>query len=99
MKYLIPFLLVSTSALSQENSACTTASNLHNFLTQKYGEKPFVKMKDGNNRQLVMYVNPTTGSWTVIITSGEMSCGVSAGRDFSPVDPERFKVEPNKEPS
>jgi len=56
-------------------------------------------MKDGNNRQLVMYVNPTTGSWTVIITSGEMSCGVSAGRDFSPVDPERFKVEPNKEPS
>ena len=99
MKYLLPLLLISTSVFAQENSNCTTNSNLHNLLTQKYGEKPFVQMKDGNGRQLIMYVSPVTGSWTVIATSGDTSCGLASGDEFSPVDADRFKVEPKKEPS
>jgi hypothetical protein len=92
MKYLIPLLLISTSALAQQQPGpCASKEKTHELLTKQYGEKPFVEMKDNFGRQFVMYVNPNSGTWTVIVTKDDMSCGVSAGKDLTPVDPKRFE--------
>ena len=93
MKYLIPFLLISTSVLAQQQSGpCDTKEKTHELLTKQYGEIPFVEMKDNFGRQFVMYVNPNTGTWTVIATKDDVSCGVSAGKDLTPADPKRFEL-------
>ena len=56
MKYLIPCLLLSTSALAQQQSGpCDTKEKIHEVLTKQYGEKPFIEMKDNFGRQFVMY--------------------------------------------
>jgi len=92
MKYLIPLLLLSTSSLAQQQSnPCDTNEKTNELLTKQYGEKPFIEMKDNSGRQFVMYVNPNTGTWTVIATNDDLSCGVSAGKDFTPADPKRFE--------
>ena len=93
MKYLIPFLLISTSVLAQQQSGpCDTKEKTHELLTKQYGEIPFVEMKYNFGRQFVMYVNPNTGTWTVIATKDDVSCGVSAGKDLTPADPKRFEL-------
>ena len=98
MRYLIPLLLLSTTAVAQQQGQgpCDTAQKVHDFLTQQYGEKPFVEFKDSQGRQLIMYVNPQSGSYTVIATNGAMSCGISVGGSFTPADPNRFKTEEPK---
>jgi len=99
MRYLIPLLLMTTAAVAQQQSQnpCDTAQKVHEFLTQQYGEKPFIEFKDSQGRQMIMYVNPTTGSYTVITTNNISSCGVSAGSSFAPADQNRFKEsEPKK---
>jgi len=94
MKYLIPLLLISTSSLAQQQSGpCDTKQKTHELLTKQYGEKPFIEMKDNFDNQFVMYVNPNTGTWTVVSTKDDVSCGVSAGKDLTPADPNRFKKE------
>lgn len=91
MKYLISLLLISTSAFAQQQtSPCDTKEKTHELLTKQYGERPFIEMKDNFDRQFVMYVNPNTGTWTVIATKDDLSCAVSAGKDFTPADPKRF---------
>ena len=41
MKYLIPFLLLSTSALAQQQSGpCDTKEKIHEVLTKQYGDSP-----------------------------------------------------------
>ena len=99
MKYIIPLLLVSTSALAQQTGPCDESQKVYELLTKQYGEKPFVEMRDTKGRKMVMFVNPQTGSWTVIATDDKTSCGISAGKEFLPADPNRFKEEPKKDPS
>jgi len=101
MKYLVPLLLISTSAFAQQqqNGPCDEAQKVFELLTNKYSEKPFIEMKDSKGRKLVMFVNPQTGTWTVIATDDKIACGISAGSDFTPADPNKFKVELKKDPS
>lgn len=92
MRYLIPLLLLSTSALAQQQPNCGTAQSVHDFLENQYGEKPFIEMKDQNGRQFIMYVNPNGSSWTVVHLSEQgLMCGVSSGKDFAPAT-KRFET-------
>lgn len=93
------FLLISAPALAQQAGPCDESQKVYELLTGSYGEKPFIEMKDSKNRKLVMFVNPQTGTWTVIATDDKLACGISAGKEFTPADPNRFKIEPKKDPS
>lgn len=93
MKYLIPLLLISTSAIAQQTKPCEESQKIYNFLIDNYGEKPFVEMKETTGRKLVIFVNPQTGSWTVITTDDKIACGISSGKEFTPADPNRYKKE------
>jgi hypothetical protein len=99
MKYLIPLLLISTSAIAQQAGPCDETQKVYNFLINNYGEKPFVEMKDNKDRKMIMFVNPETGTWTVIITDDKIACGVSAGKNFTPADPKRYQEKKKEDPS
>ena len=92
MKYLIPMLIICTPVVAQQSNMqrCADAQKIHDFLVIEYGEKPFAEMKNSDGQQLIMYVNPTTSSYTVIVTDMKQSCGVSAGKDFKPATEKRF---------
>ena len=86
MKYLIPLLLISTSAVAQENPKCADASKIYNLLYKDYGEKPFIQFKGTNGSDFIMFVNPKTDTYTVVQVIGDMMCAVSAGGEFKPAD-------------
>jgi hypothetical protein len=95
MRYLIPLLLLSTAAVAQQQS-CGTSQKVHDFLSNDYGEKPFIEMKDERDRQFIMYVNPDTGSWTVVLLTDQGTlCGVSSGKGMIPAT-KRFETTPPK---
>ena len=99
MRYIIPLLMITTAASAQQQGQppCDSAQKVHEFLTKEYGEKPFVEFKDTQGRQMIMYVNPSSGSYTVINTDGIHSCALIAGNSFTPADQNRFKsVDPKK---
>ena len=99
MKYLIPLLLISTSAIAQQSGPCDESQKVYELLTNQYGEKPFVEMKDSKGRKLIMFVNPQTGSWTVVATDDSIACGISAGKEFTPADSKRFTEKKKEDPS
>jgi hypothetical protein len=95
MRYLIPLLLISTSAVAQQQP-CGTAQTVHDFISNNYSEKPFIEMKDENDRQFIMYVNPDNGSWTVVqLTEQGTMCGISSGKGMIPAT-KRFETTPPK---
>ena len=94
MRYLIPLLVISSSALAEEApnmSRCADAQKIHDFLVTEYGEKPFAEMKTVDGNQLIMYVNPKTSTYTVVATDYKISCGISAGKDFKPATEKHFE--------
>ena len=100
MRYLLPLLLLSTSALAQQQPVCQDAQKVRDFLTNEYGEKPVYEMTDGDNRHLIIFVNEQTGSWSVIATDDKISCVVDVGKDMRPYGKEAPKpVEPKKNPT
>jgi len=102
MKYLLPLMLITTPVLAedprpQDLSRCADAQKIHEFLVSEYGEKPFAEMKNSQGGFLIMYVNPKTSSYTVIQTDLKISCGISAGTDFSPSIEKHWKDPEPKE--
>jgi hypothetical protein len=92
MKYLIPLLLLSTAAVAQQ-SRCGSGQEIHDMLSNDYHEKPFVEMKDNQDRQFIMYVNPDSGTWTVVqLTESGLLCGISAGKGFTPAITKRYET-------
>ena len=87
MKYfLIPLLLISTSAVAQESPKCADASKIYNMLIKEYGEKPFAQFKGQSGSDFIMFVSPKSNTYTVVQVIGNVMCGVSAGDDFKPAD-------------
>ena len=86
-------LIICTPVVAQQSNMqrCADAQKIHDFLVTEYGEKPFAEMKNSDGQQLIMYVNPKTSSYTVIVTDMKQSCGVSAGNDFKPATEKHFE--------
>jgi len=101
MKYLIPLMLLSTTAMAQkqQNGPCDQAQRVYNLLIQNYGERPFIEMVDNKGHKLIMFVNPETSTWTIVATDDSIACGISAGKDFTPADPKRFQEKKKENPS
>jgi hypothetical protein len=77
-------LLFSTAVYGQ--AACSDAVKTHEEIAKKYGEKPFFDMHEQQTRQLILYMNPQTGTWTVFAYKPELNqlCAVTAGDGFKP---------------
>lgn len=96
MRYLIPLaLILATPAFAEQ--PCGDAIKIHKMLSEEYGEKPLAELDDNFGRHLVIYVSPTTLSWTVVHLDKEkkISCGVSAGSNFKPANLKEFFGDPS----
>jgi hypothetical protein len=93
MKYLLPFLLLTTSALAEEEvPRCASGEKIFTFLNSQYGEIPFAEFLDQQDRRMVMTVSPSTSTWTVLLedNSGKF-CGIASGTKFEPADQKKFE--------
>jgi hypothetical protein len=85
--FILAALLFSTAAYGNE-AACSDAVKTHEEIVKKYGEKPFFDMHEQQTRQLILYMNPQTGTWTVFAYKPELNqlCAVTAGDGFKPAE-------------
>ena len=84
--FILAALLFSTAAYGQ--AACSDAVKTHEEIVKKYGEKPFFDMHEQQTRQLILYMNPQTGTWTVFAYKPELNqlCAITAGDGFKPAE-------------
>lgn len=83
-KLLAIFLLVPVLALSNP-LPCITGPELAG-LTAEFKELPWVSGISQNGVAMVIFANPTTGSFTIIERTGvDTFCAVMTGSEFKPV--------------
>lgn len=62
---------------------CFPFDEIHSGLTQDYGEEPLFDGISSQGPRLMIYVNPTTGSWSaVVLVTPQCSFLVDAGKDY-----------------
>lgn len=79
-------MLFPTMVYGQDKNDCMDAVKAHKGMEEQYGEKPFVELNEKGIRQLIIYANMTTGTWTVFAFNPEQNqlCAITAGNDFKP---------------
>ena len=77
-------LLISDTHLQ---NGCNDYDVMENVLASDYGERPVVNMKDRDGGSLVLYVNPDTLTWTLILVNytKNTSCIVDTGNKINRV--------------
>ena len=99
MKYLLPILLLSTTA-SYAAQKCMPAEKAYSMLREQYNEKPFAELVDNQNNTLILFVSPGNGTWTVVYETEDNLCAVDAGKSFSPADEKKYEEKyKKKDPS
>lgn len=88
MKKIIFTLLMLFPTIVYGQEACEDAAKIHKMASELYGEKPFVDFNEKGVRQLIMYANMTTGTWTVFAFDPQKNqlCPITAGNDFKPAE-------------
>lgn len=86
MKKFIFTLLALFPTISYAQEECMDAFKVHKMASEQYGEKPFVDLNEKGIRQLIIYANMTTGTWTVFAYNPQQNqlCAITAGKDFKP---------------
>lgn len=86
MKHMITAMvatlaLTATPVVAAPN--CASAADVASILSQKYGES--IAMSGVSTRGGLMQIwgNDDTGSWTVTISNGEITCVVAHGDGFT----------------
>ena len=79
-------LLFPTMTYAQNKNDCMDAVTAHKSIEAQYGEKPFVDLNEKGVRQLIIYANMATGTWTVFAFNSQQNqlCAITAGKDFKP---------------
>jgi len=97
MRYLIPIALILSTAAYAGEQPCGDAGKIHKMLSEEYGEKPLAELDDNFGRHLVIYVSPTSLSFTVVHLDKEkkITCGISAGTNFKPANLKEFFGDPS----
>lgn len=94
-KFALAMILALSSSLSFANNLaikgqCTDIDTLKKYLN-KYSEIPFLKMSSIRAKDqiydTVLFVNPTTGSWTLVEDRGPGNvCVVGIGQDMDLIE-------------
>ena len=88
-KFIFTLLaLFPTMTHAQDKNDCMDAATAHKGIGEQYGEKPFVDLNEKGIRQLIIYANMTTGTWTVFAFNPQQNqlCAITAGKDFKPAE-------------
>lgn len=80
--------LFAFPALAAPN--CASTEQVADILTQRYQEAPIARGLDEAGRLILWWGNVETGSWTITITAGDMTCIAGQGGRF-----ERVALAPN----
>lgn len=83
-------------ALAQQQVQCTSWDNMRDALYTKYGEQPaFTAITEGGS-VVIITVNPTTKTWTVLsMQNPDSACMVAAGNDWGAA-PDGIKAKPGQ---
>jgi hypothetical protein len=76
---LILALTIFLCAPAQAESQCGPADELKKILREKYKEQPRIGMIAQNSTPMVIWENPKTGTWTLVISTPTTACIVAAG--------------------
>lgn len=97
MRYLLPIAIMLSATPAFAEQPCSEANDVNKLLSKDYGEKPFIEMDDNYGRHLVVYLNASTLSWTVVSLDKEKKiiCAVSAGSNFKPANLKEFFGDPS----
>ena len=87
---LLPALLFSAEVEVNKKVICNDRETIFKSLSN-YGETPLWIGKISETAAIV-FVNPTTRSWTVVQTSETIACVIVVGNDFM------YKLPPSPEP-
>lgn len=91
MKFILAsvFALMASPVIAQGCRPAPT-ENVHQFLTERYGEAPIGRGTAGEGQNLVMielWWNPETGTWTLVATRADgKRCPIAAGENWRPVE-------------
>ena len=83
----VGFLLIATSrdSYGQQDTQCDSFEKITDGLLQMHGETPraFATL-DTNGAPIVVFTNPSTGTWTIImlIGEGEGGCFLTSGTSW-----------------
>lgn len=74
-------------------SYCDKTEKIFNDLRTNYREQPLLGGKGPSNTTGVMtlWINPTTNSWTILVTYPEKTCVIGGGVDLTLIRNEKSK--------
>lgn len=80
---LIPQLTLAAEAVATQ-MVCDDTKKIVTSLKEEYNEKPIIigKATDEAGSLMTLWMSPTTGSWTILATKGDVSCIIGVGRDL-----------------
>ena len=99
------FCLISTIANAEpfkvtRQALCEKANIVLKELVEKFGEKPVWQGKNNQGLFTLILLNPSSETWSVIITDSEFACVIDFGTGYFGQQPEpKPQVEKNKESS
>lgn len=75
-------------------SYCDNTDKIFNDLRTSYGEQPLLGGKGPSDSTGVMtlWVNPSTKSWTILVTYPEKTCVIGGGTNFTLRQVEKSKL-------
>lgn len=81
------FCLISTIANAEpfkvtRPALCDKAVVVLKELIEKFGEKPIWQGKNNQELFTLLLLNPTTETWTIVITDGDLACVIDSGDKF-----------------
>jgi hypothetical protein len=94
VRLLVPvFILTASAVAAQEQPQCGPHEEVAKALTEKYSERVVSAGMTANGSRLVeLFVSPTTGTWTLLITDMDgKACMTASGDDWinaAPLPPE-----------
>jgi hypothetical protein len=92
MRYLLTLaaICLTAPAMAQQPPPCGVWVKMAYKLANEYLEAPLAEMIDAQGNALELWVNPDTGTWTILSTTpGGPTCMVKGGEDFviRPLEP------------
>ena len=83
---LIPnTVLAAKKTPPKEQKRCGPAEQALKGLKDSFGEIPFATFADSDNHDLLLFVSPTTWTWTIMQdTNDGKFCAIANGTDFKP---------------
>lgn len=85
--FVVIGLFVFAPPAARAATQCGTSAGVEEVLKAKWGEIVVGRALAADDTPTVLYVNPKTGTWTMVIQSGGNTCVIASGSSWQPVMP------------